>query len=80
MEKKFTNKAQLGVDLSDGSDNTCYSLIVISDNEEDFKKKIKIMSHAPEMLELLETIENDDNLIPNWLFERIKNVIKKATE
>ena len=40
----------------------------------------KLMAAAPEMLELLETIENDDNLIPDWLFERIKNVIKKATE
>lgn len=59
MEKKFINKAQLGVDLSDGSDNTGYSLIVIADNEEDFKKKIKIMSHAPEMLEFIESFVSE---------------------
>ena len=40
----------------------------------------KLIAAAPEMLEVLETIENDANQIPEWLWLRIKNAIKKATE
>ena len=40
MEKKFINKAQLGIYLSEGSDNTAISVSFICKNEEDIKKKI----------------------------------------
>ncbi|MCW0484100.1 hypothetical protein [Gaoshiqia sediminis] len=40
----------------------------------------KLIAAAPEMLEVLETIENDNNQVPEWLWTRIQEVIKKATE
>jgi hypothetical protein len=33
-----------------------------------------------EMLELLETIENDTKLVPNWLWVRIQSAVKRAKE
>lgn len=36
-------------------------------------------SFAPEMLEVLKTIENDNNQIPGWLWSKIQSVIQKAT-
>lgn len=33
---------------------------------------------CPEMLEVLETIENDANTVPAWLWVRIKEVIAKV--
>ena len=38
----------------------------------------RLIAAAPEMLDVLETIENDDSSIPEWLYERIKIVIAKA--
>ena len=44
------------------------------------KANAKLIAAAPCMLEVLETIENDNNGIPEWLWIRIKEAIKKATE
>lgn len=38
----------------------------------------KLLAVAPEMFEVLETIENDNNQVPDWLWKRIKAVIKKV--
>ena len=40
----------------------------------------KLIAAAPEMIDILSTIENDNGGIPDWLWNRIKDVIKKATE
>lgn len=40
----------------------------------------KLIATAPEMLDILETIENDSNQVPQWLLDMIQAVIKKATE
>ena len=40
----------------------------------------KLIAAAPDMLDMLETIENDSNQVPEWLWNRIQAVIKKATE
>ena len=37
-----------------------------------------LIATSPDMLEVLETIENDSGQVPEWLWERIKTVIKKA--
>lgn len=49
------------------------------------KEKFNIIVAALEMLEVLETIDNfletidnDANQVPDWLFKQIKDVIKKA--
>lgn len=47
---------------------------------EECKANAKLIAAAPEMLEVLESIENDSNQVPEWLWLRIKSVIKKATE
>lgn len=39
-----------------------------------------LISKAPEMLDLLQTIENDNNQVPTWLWDRIQTLIKQATE
>ena len=40
----------------------------------------KLIAAAPEMIDILSTIENDNGGIPDWLWKRIKDVIKKATK
>lgn len=38
----------------------------------------RLIAAAPEMLDMLETIENDGNQVPAWLWKKIQDVIKKA--
>lgn len=38
----------------------------------------RLIAAAPEMFELLETIENDDGSVPPWLWERIQEVVKRV--
>lgn len=47
---------------------------------EEAEANAKLIAAAPEMLEVLETIENDANQVPEWLWLRIKAVIKKAKQ
>lgn len=37
-----------------------------------------IITTAPDMLDMLKTIENDGNQVPAWLWDRIQQVIAKA--
>lgn len=56
-----------------------YGGYIIAESVPD-EKTAKILAAAPEMLEVLETIENDNNQVPQWLWKRIKSVIEKATQ
>lgn len=87
MERKFT-KGQWEPQIIDLVD---YKLSAVSTESKvichcltnDFEESIantKLICAAPEMLEVLETIENDANQVPEWLWLRIKAVIEKATE
>ncbi len=38
----------------------------------------RLNAAAQEMLEVLETIENDDGIVPGWLWNRIQDVVRKA--
>jgi hypothetical protein len=40
----------------------------------------KLIACAPEMLNLLSSIVNDENLVPKFLWDKIQLLIKKATE
>lgn len=37
-------------------------------------------SKAPEMLECLQSLKNDNNAIPKFMWDRIQSLIKSATE
>lgn len=49
-------------------------------NKEECIYNSKLIASAPEMLEILQTIENDKKQVPEWLWNKIQSVIKKATE
>ena len=89
MDKKFTKgkwgissnnpdqiESQDGINICD-----CWSM---GDNrfpdELEMKANALLISKAPEMLEVLENIENDNGSIPAFMWEMIKKVIKQATE
>lgn len=38
----------------------------------------RLIAAAPEMYELLETIENDSSQVPEWLWNKIQATLKKA--
>jgi hypothetical protein len=58
---------------------TAYSFYGIKSIEEANYNAL-LVSKAPEMLELLMTIENDSNQVPKWLWDKIQTLIKEATE
>jgi hypothetical protein len=39
-----------------------------------------LISKAPEMLEMLQSLENDNGSIPELMWNKIKQLIKEATE
>jgi hypothetical protein len=46
--------------------------------DQEFIANANLIAAAPEMLEILESIENDDGSIPPGFWKLIKDVIKKA--
>lgn len=42
------------------------------------KKDVALISAAPDMLEALQNLENDDNHIPKPIWDMVQNSIKKA--
>lgn len=45
--------------------------------EKEAEANAKLIASAPEMLEILSELENDNESIPNWIWERIQKVLDK---
>ena len=43
------------------------------------KANAQLISKAPEMLEVLQSLENDNGAIPKFMWDKIQSVIKEAT-
>ncbi len=69
---------RVDVDVADGLSGICE----MSDwmESEEMEANAKLVAAAPDMLEVLQTIENDANQVPEWLWIKIKKVIEKATK
>ena len=84
MEKKFTKgkwhnlEYRVDVDIADGLSGICEMSNWMDKKE--MEANAKLIAAAPEMIDILSTIENDNGGIPDWLWKRIKDVIKKATK
>lgn len=65
FENKFSDKLILSIDNCDNQEGKANALLI---------------SKAPEMLEMLESLENDDNAIPAIIWNKIQKLIKEATE
>ncbi len=42
------------------------------------KSNANLIAAAPEMYDVLSTIENDDGIIPEWLWDKIQTTLAKA--
>lgn len=52
---------------------------IITRNLDQAEANAKLIACAPEMLDLLSSIENDENQVPKFLWDKIQLLIKKAT-
>lgn len=53
---------------------------IITRNSDQAEANAKLIACAPEMLNLLSSIKNDENQVPKFLWDKIEQLIKKATE
>lgn len=49
-------------------------------NKEQVRANAKLIAAAPELLEALQNLENDNNAIPPHAWDKVQKAIKKATE
>lgn len=54
------------------------NLVCLSEPDSNWEANARLIAAAPEMFELLETIENDDCAIPAWLWDKIQEVVKRV--
>lgn len=47
---------------------------------DDRSENASLLAASPDMLDMLKTIENDSNQVPDWLWNKIQAVIAKAEE
>lgn len=47
-------------------------------SSEELEANAHLIAAAPEMYDLLSTIENDSNQVPEWLWEKIQKTLAKA--
>lgn len=86
MERKHTKGPWIAEDIQVSANPEIEGNIVCEAPElwpESYKyweANARLIAAAPDTLEVLETIENDNNQVPEWLWLRIKEVIKKATK
>lgn len=66
----------LGEICTDIIDKNNGNLTVASDVDEDYEN---LIINSAEMYDVLSSIENDDNKIPPFLWERIQKVLTKVT-
>ena len=52
--------------------------VLESNDVEQDRIDARLIAAAPEMFELLTTLENDDGAIPAWLWEQIQEVVRKV--
>ena len=52
-----------------------FCMYISGRTEEEVNANAKLIAAAPEMLDVLSTIENDNGEIPDWLWKRIKDVM-----
>lgn len=54
--------------------------LVVSDswNDEEMESNAHLIAAAPDMYDVLSTIENDDGTIPEWLWDKIQITLAKA--
>lgn len=88
LELKFVSGICIGIGtVGDYSQITANTVINHIETDKQYRKEkleiesnMKLYASAPEMLEILQTIENDKKQVPEWLWNEIQSVIKKATE
>lgn len=68
---------RVDVDIADGLSGICEMCGWMSESE--MEANAKLIAAAPELLEALLNIENDDNRIPANIWEVRNQAIKKAT-
>ena len=49
-------------------------------HDDELIENTKLIAAAPDLLEALQNLENDANTIPETLWNKVQNAIKKATE
>lgn len=52
--------------------------VIVKDDKKEQDANMKLISAAPDMLEALENIENDDGSIPDTIWKMVKDAINKA--
>lgn len=77
------NKSYCEVNCRTESKSLLISSILINEDDdaslsEENKANAKLIASAPEMLEALQNLENDNGQIPSHAWEMVQNAIKRA--
>jgi len=84
FHKSLNDARELSCIQNENHDNLSTDLHIMNsyfiDYSEVQRANALLISKAPEMLEILQSLENDDNSIPIGLWNKIQILIKEATE
>ena len=66
------------MEIKSNSGDTVALSVTVSDYDDEMEANASLIIAAPDMYDILHSIENDSNQIPTFLWDKIQSVLAKA--